>query len=100
MSQKPETVFRKRVMRDLKTLPSTVVFPIQQKTIAGDPDLILCIAGLFVALELKSEKGKVSKLQEHKLVSISKAGGVAMVVFPNKWDEIFKFLTQISQEKA
>lgn len=89
MSQKPETIFRQKVVRDLTTLPDTAIFSIQQRTIVGDPDLILCIRGRFVALELKSEHGKLSKLQEYKLEKIRKAGGLAFVVFPDDWDDVF-----------
>ncbi len=92
MARKPETNFRARVKRDLATLRETVVFPIQQQTILGDPDLICCIRGKFVALELKSAKGKASVLQTHKLESVRKAGGVAFTVFPSLWEEIFASL--------
>ncbi len=46
---------------------------------AGLPDLRLCIKGKFVAVELKSLKGKVSELQAHNLHKITKAGGIALI---------------------
>lgn len=89
MGQKPETVFRQKVVRDLTTLPDIAIFSIQQRTIVGDPDLLLCLRGIFVGLELKSAEGKPSKLQEYKLDKIRKAGGIAQVVYPDNWDEVF-----------
>lgn len=47
---------------------------------AGIPDIIICLNGRFIALEVKTEKGKVSVLQEVILRKIRKAGGIAEVV--------------------
>jgi len=47
---------------------------------AGIPDIICCIGGRFVAFEVKTEKGKVTKLQEATIRKINKCGGVATVV--------------------
>ncbi len=97
MSQKPETVFRQRVVKDIKKLPFTAYFPIQQRTIQGDPDLILCIRSLFVALELKSEKGEASALQKYKLEEIRKAEGYGFVVFPKNWGGVYKILKSLAR---
>lgn len=45
----------------------------------GVPDLVCCMAGKFVAIELKTEKGRVSKAQEENMQEIGKAGGLAVV---------------------
>lgn len=47
---------------------------------AGIPDLICCIDGRFVGLEVKTDKGRVSKLQEVTIGKIQQAGGLAAVV--------------------
>jgi hypothetical protein len=47
---------------------------------SGIPDLIVCLKGRFIAFEVKTEKGKVSALQEITLRRIRKAGGIAEVV--------------------
>ncbi len=47
---------------------------------AGIPDIICCIGGRFVAFEVKTDKGKTSKLQDIAIRNIVKAGGVAVVV--------------------
>ena len=47
---------------------------------AGIPDIIACLNGRFVAFEVKTEKGKVSVLQEITLRKIRSAGGTAVVV--------------------
>jgi hypothetical protein len=97
MSEKPETTFRKKVVKDLTTLPLTAIFSIQQRTIQGDPDLMICMRGFFIGLELKSANGKTSKLQEYKLGKIREAQGRAYVVFPNNWNEILTELTALAR---
>jgi mevalonate kinase len=47
---------------------------------AGIPDIIVCLNGRFIALEVKTEKGKITVLQEVTLRKIRKAGGTAEVV--------------------
>lgn len=46
----------------------------------GCPDVICCLNGRFIALEVKTDKGVVSKLQEHHIKQIKNSGGVAEVV--------------------
>ena len=47
---------------------------------AGIPDIICCIAGRFVAFEVKTPTGKLTKLQETTLQRIRKAKGKAYKV--------------------
>ena len=47
---------------------------------AGIPDIIACIRGRFVAFEVKTETGKLSRLQEATLGRIRDAGGKAYMV--------------------
>ena len=47
---------------------------------AGIPDIICCFHGRFVAFEVKTEKGKTTKLQEVNIRNIREACGVALVV--------------------
>ncbi len=47
---------------------------------AGIPDIIACVDGRFVAFEVKTETGRLSRLQEITLSRIRDAGGRAYVV--------------------
>jgi Holliday junction resolvase len=47
---------------------------------AGIPDIICCYKGRFVAFEVKTETGRLSKLQEYALRQINNAGGTAVKV--------------------
>lgn len=46
----------------------------------GSPDIICCFKGLFIAVEVKTDKGIVSKLQEYHQKEIIKSGGIALIV--------------------
>ena len=49
-------------------------------TSTGEPDVIACINGNYAAFEFKSDTGKATPLQEHKLGLIRASGGRAYVV--------------------
>ena len=47
---------------------------------AGIPDIICCYKGKFVAFEVKTSSGKLSKLQEIIIQKIKNANGIAYKV--------------------
>lgn len=98
MGQKAETVFRKKVRKDLEKLPLTTIFTIQQRTLCGDPDFILCVRGEFVALELKkSAQDKPRKLQLYRAHLIEQSLGKAFTVHPENWKQVLSILTLITK---
>lgn len=42
----------------------------------GDPDLEVCVRGLYFGFEVKNKEGKLTKIQQHRIEEIQKAGGV------------------------
>lgn len=60
-------------------------------TKAGIPDIICCCEGMFLAIEVKSSKGKPSLLQLKKLKDIDDAWGFAILLYPECF-EAFKNL--------
>lgn len=100
MAQKPETLFSKRIKPLLEALPNTWVERVQQVSIRGTPDWILCVRGHFVALELKKDDETMpDALQIHKLNKIQRASGLAFVVSPENWEAIYKILIDIATGK-
>jgi hypothetical protein len=89
---KPETRLRTKVMPLLKKIPNSWWESIQQKAIVGSPDVLGCINGIFIAIEFKSEKGILSKLQVKKLQDIERAGGKSFVIYPDNYLEIVSML--------
>lgn len=51
----------------------------------GVPDLLVCCNGHFIGVELKAANGKPSELQLHNINQIREAGGIAIVLYPNKF---------------
>jgi outer membrane PBP1 activator LpoA protein len=97
---KAETVFRlKKVRPFLKTLKNTTFLAIQQIAISGDPDFLLCMNGLFVALELKSGDYGSNTLQTYKGDEIQRCGGVYLVARPSNWNKIKQQLTALDSKE-
>lgn len=64
----------------------------------GIPDLIMSIYGLFVAIEVKTEKGVASKLQDHEIKKIIKSGGQAYIIYGKDEVELNRILLGIKDE--
>lgn len=56
----------------------------------GVPDLLCCINGKFLAIEVKSDTGKPSKLQINEIRKINKAGGRADIYYPKDFERLKK----------
>lgn len=52
-------------------------------TKAGVPDLISCVNGFFVGVEIKAPNGKPSALQIHNLKKIDNCGGAGILLYPD-----------------
>lgn len=60
-------------------------------TRSGVPDLLVCVNGHFLGVELKAKTGKPSQLQLLNIEQIRKAGGRAIILYPDDFD-MFKNL--------
>lgn len=61
---------------------------------SGVPDLLVCCNGYFLGVELKAENGTPSDLQLWNIDKIREAGGVAIVLYPNQFQE-FQWLIEL-----
>lgn len=57
-------------------------------TRSGVPDLLCCVGGRFVAIEVKAENGRVSTAQELEIKKIHDSNGIAVVVRPSEFDKL------------
>ena len=55
---------------------------------SGIPDIICCVRGFFLALEIKAGKGKTTALQDREIAAINSNGGIAFVVNENNINEV------------
>lgn len=60
-----------------------------RNTKSGVPDILACVNGHFVAIEVKATYGRPSPLQIWNIDRIKAAGGIALIVYPKDW-ETFK----------
>ena len=56
----------------------------------GTPDIIACVNGHFVAVEVKAENGKPSDLQLYHIQQINNAGGYAIILYPKDFEQFKK----------
>lgn len=67
-------------------------------TKSGIPDLLCCVNGHFLAIEVKAENGKPSKLQLHHIEKIKESGGRAVIVKPSQFDELKELIEELKNE--
>lgn len=52
----------------------------------GIPDLIVCINGFFMTVELKSSTGRPSDIQKKNTKMINESGGIGLILYPEGFD--------------
>lgn len=67
-------------------------------TKAGIPDILACINGHFVGIEVKSDRGEPSELQLYNVRAIRRAGGFAFVLYPSGWEWFKDFVDDLIHE--
>ena len=93
--KKPETVFKEHVLKDLRSLKGIWVKKIQSVSVRGIPDILACINGHFVAIELKVDS-PLEPLQDYELSRIQKAKGLALIASPSTWSKQFNELKALT----
>ena len=73
-----EASLKRQVINWLKT-QKLWFYKASDRYTAGIPDIIICKDGRFVAIELKADRGVVSKIQMYMIDSIKINGGVSVV---------------------
>lgn len=89
----PEKTFENKVKEFIEQEGGwQVKFFANRMTKEGIPDLLTCIDGYFVAIEVKAQKGKPSKLQIHTCKEIRKANGFAFILYPSGFNYFKMFI--------
>ena len=57
----------------------------------GVPDVLVCLNGYFLGLELKTDKGVASALQKYNINQINMMGGISIVLRPFMWEDFKKY---------
>ena len=85
MSNTPEGAVKDKIKAILRTYKPHIYYFMPAMGAfgkSGVPDIIACVRGTFVAIEVKSDKNKnpPTALQEMNLYEISEAGGISLVI--------------------
>lgn len=95
----PEKRFENKIKNELKKRHIWYVkYFANRMTISGVPDLLCCINGHFVALEIKADNGRPSELQRYQIDKIRESGGVALVVYPKDFNTLISMIDDLLQD--
>ena len=83
-----EKNFETKIKRFLKDEGCWVVkYFANAYTPSGIPDLLCCVNGHFVAIEVKAQNGKASPLQRFNCDEIIDARGYAVILYPSGFEK-------------
>ena len=77
-----EKTITNQILKNLKSEPECFAFKEHGGIygVSGIPDIICCYKGKFMAFEVKTTQGRLSKLQEITIKRINESGGMAFKV--------------------
>ena len=67
---------------------------------SGIPDMIICANGFFISVELKSSIGRPSELQKLNSIRINQSNGIAIILYPEGFEEFKKIIKGVIQCKV
>lgn len=70
-----------------------------RNTRAGVPDILACVNGRFVAVEVKAENGKPTELQKWNVEQIKESGGIALILYPADWNRFVTIIDEVMKCK-
>lgn len=70
-----------------------------QFTKSGVPDILACVNGYFLGIEVKGPHGKPSDLQLYNIRKIKEAGGFGIILYPNQWEDFKELIVKLEEEK-
>lgn len=99
MADTPEKKVKRKVVAILKDFGAYYFYPVTGGFGAsGVPDVIACIKGRFVGIEVKADmkKNKPTALQVKNLNHIKECGGISLVIDANNLDHLVTTLENIT----
>ena len=64
----------------------------------GIPDILACVNGYFLGIEVKAPNGKPSELQKYNIKKITKANGCAIVLYPRDFEMFEKIIKSLLED--
>lgn len=94
-----EKTFENKVKKFLESQGAWhVKFFANSYTKSGIPDILACVNGYFVGIEVKAQNGKPSELQLYNVNKIREAGGFAMVLYPSGFAKFKEFIIELKKD--
>lgn len=62
---------------------------------SGIPDIIACINGFMVAVEVKASNGKASELQKLNISRINAANGIGLILYPEGLEDFQHIIERV-----
>lgn len=95
--KQPEAIETKAICDYLRLRGCYVVRMVGSPFIRGGiPDILACCRGMFIAIEVKTKRGRVTEKQAMEIEAIREAGGRATVAYG--FEEAKKFIDEILGE--
>ena len=88
----PEGRVKEKVKKILKEYNAYYHMPVQNGMGKPSLDFICCAKGRFLAIETKTEKGKLTLRQQNTLEEMQKAGAITLVIRGESDGEAFAIL--------
>lgn len=96
MARTPEAAVKAKVTRVLREEGAYYFFPATHGFgRSGVPDIVCCVAGKFLGIECKAGKNKPTALQIHEMEQIRQAGGIAVVVNEDNWEDVRELVRKL-----
>jgi hypothetical protein len=64
---------------------------------AGIPDLLMCVNGIFISIELKGEQGKPSELQNLNTERVNTSNGIGIILYPKGFEDFKKIVKGVME---
>jgi len=85
-----EQTIQKEIIKYLESIGAYTIKTIRTNR-AGTPDIIACLNGRFIAIEVKRKGNKATPLQLAKIEQIRASGGIAFIAYSK--DDVVKCLS-------
>jgi len=92
-----EQTIQKEIIKYLESIGAYTIKTIKTNR-AGTPDIIACLNGRFIAIEVKRKGNKATPLQLAKIEQIRASGGIAFIAYSK--DDVISKLNKLNGNKT
>jgi len=95
----PEKTFENKIKKYIEDHDGwQVKFFANKMTKKGVPDILACVNGYFIGIEVKSDHGEPSELQMYRCKQIRDAHGFAYVVYPSGFEKLKSIIDDLNHD--